>query len=301
MNRLILFLILVFIPIVNCFSIDQSQHIPRNIESSVIAEAEPNSFVNKSVNVIYGSFYHISHDLSMLGAEPLHLCRYYNSQNSTPLSWLGHGMSTNYPIWIGGLPFADDKYAEMVAEEDGGSIVKYIARFNKRQMEFYLHPEIIHEGYTNGGSAEISARTNLKNNRYSYDAEERHGAMYSGIWSAKLANGGSRTYHKAYGYEERLNLKYEEKPNGNKLFYEHSKVGVKKIEAKDAKEKHTLSWLKFDDDRDTLTITSSNNKEVKYKFFERWDENGEKARYIEKISSTDLPYHLLRLHLIRRQ
>ena len=286
MNSLILFLFLSFSFTVNPLSATQTN----NIESTVIAGAEPCSFVNNTVNAIFGSFYHHSVDLIVPGPEPLHIQRYYNSQNTVPYSSLAMGMTTNYPHWLHILPHKDNaEYIEMIAEEDAGSIVKYIAKPRKRKMGFYLHPEVIHKGLTNAGSSEISGRTNLKNNRYTLENDFHHDTI-TGTWTASLANGNRRKYHRMDDSRCYLNLKYEEKLSGNKILFEYNSDGkIKKIEATDAREKETLGSLKFDQHDHKLTINASNGKFVEYKFFVRDSKENDDCsiRYLEKVTSSD--------------
>ena len=109
-------------------------------ESSIMAEAEPSTFVNKSVNVIFGTFYQSTRDLTVPGPLPLHLQHYYSS-GTFFYNWPRYSsISTNYPGWIAGLPLNQESdYAEMIAEEDGGSIVKYVAKRRKACKTIYSY------------------------------------------------------------------------------------------------------------------------------------------------------------------
>ena len=156
-------------------------------EISVTATGEPSSFVN-NVSTIFGNLLLSSVDLPSAGPHALPLVRYYNSQLSY-VTWLqGMGMTSNYPLWIKGLPIDEaEKYAYINAEEDGGAVICGVSEFHEKSMSFYLDPETIHRGLTNA-SDEISARTNLKNTHYKMkghwkDSRER-GRFLKASWTS---------------------------------------------------------------------------------------------------------------------
>src|ERR1700733_9281115 len=104
-----------------------------NQPPSVVAQAAPSTFVNGTVNAIDGNFCYAFHCLTVPGAVPLDLMQYYNSKSSYS-SWLGRGMSLNYSFWIAGKEYSEkpddkyDKYAAVLAEAEGGSIIRCFAK-----------------------------------------------------------------------------------------------------------------------------------------------------------------------------
>jgi RHS repeat-associated protein len=252
--------------------------------STITGEAEPSSFVNHSIHAISGSFYDRSVDMVMPGAEPLHFIRYYNSQNSALFTSLARGMGSNFPTAVGGLQETDCQ--EIIAEEDGGSIVKYVAKEFERDMDFYLDPQIVHNGFTNGRAGALSGLENLKNNSYRLKTNSDY---TSGHWTGYIADGSTRHYYKTYDTALAMNLKWEEKPNGNELYYDYTHKGLlKEIKAKNRRGK-TLGWLYFDRSYEHITISSSNGKKCTYSLIFHHDKEGEKIPYIAKIRSNDVP------------
>ncbi|MDB6081855.1 MAG: hypothetical protein JWO53_1127, partial [Chlamydiia bacterium] len=282
-------------PFLFALSLIPALHAEKTHQSDSIApESGISSFVNDTVNVIFGSMHDQSVDLLVPGPTPLHLKRSYNSE-AIFNNWMGTAaMSTNYSTSVQGLVTHPDQYMEMVAEIQGGSLVRFISKVNPKEMDFYLHPEVIHKGLTNYGSGEISGRTNLKNIRYTLTQKRNKGAFKSGLWTAKLGDGTTRRYYKTTYMNACMNMEEERRPNGNKLIYSYHHDGnLKKIEMKDSHEKHTLNWLTFDYDKKhkKAAITTSNGKTAEYSFFERDDPNpyAVNVRYVEKVTSSDMP------------
>jgi RHS repeat-associated protein len=268
---------------------------PTQKEISVPSHMAPSSFVN-NVNTIFGSFHDAETDLIVPGPTPLHFTRYYNSESffHGPLGYMAMGV--NYPGSIKGLLRNEVSYDEVTILEDGGSILHYATNdpADAKKCKYYLHREVIHEGFTNTGSGEISGRTNLKNSYYTFEAKNPDDQEEDsrGIWKGFLADGSMRKYFKTYDYEDAMNLKYEQKPNGNILLFDYHKTGrVKNIEVKNSKEKHVLAWLHFTEStRDnTLKVASSNGKEANYQFFQDYDDNGQTTLYLKKVTSSDIP------------
>ena len=253
---------------------------------SIAGEFEPSSYVNNSVNAITGSFFHTTKDLTVPGPAPMDLLRYTNSEIFN-FHFLGRGMSTNFPHWIKGKVGKFRKTDFVQVQEDGGSVLEYVAKYDDRYLEFFLDPEVIHAGLTNCGSYEISARTNLKNSYYSCDIS-KEGKVE---WKGYLANGTLRRYYKTYDFDDSMNLKEEAKANGLKLYYDYHHDGkLKEIELRDSQGKDVLNWLKFEhsDKGKKVTVTSSNGKSVEYKLKEKWHKD-DFYYYVEKVNSTDGP------------
>jgi len=268
-------------------------------EISVTGTGAPSSFVNH-VNTIFGNLLLASVDLPASGPHSLPLVRYYNSQLSY-CTWLsGTGMTSNYPLWIRGLPLdEEEKYAYMTAEEDGGSVVCCVSKFHEKEMSFSLDPETIHRGLTNA-SEEMSARTNLKNICYKMKAHwkdsDTRGQYLKAIWTSQLSNGGEREYYSSENFEDAMNIKGEMKPDGTKLSFEYrsdQKMAgyLKEITACNHSHQHTFGWLKVDYklDHEKVCVSSNTGSDVTYVFDVHYDKKLGKVPFIEEVHATDSP------------
>ncbi|MGH2639283.1 MAG: DUF6531 domain-containing protein, partial [Rhabdochlamydiaceae bacterium] len=237
------------------------------------AESEPTSFVN-NVNTIHGNLLLSSVDIVQPGPHPLHFVRYYDNMRALNL-WLGKGTTTNYPLWVQGVPDTEGMY--MFVEEDCGSCVTYTTKASniekdEKTCDYYLDPGTIYEGFTNTGRGEISGRTNSKNNVYTCTdkTSKKHGPW--GNFTARLADGTERTFHSSDDVEVPMNLRKEQKPSGNKLFYEYHNgkkdIGyLKRITACSENEKRDFGSLEFEYNfKDKITVTSHNGKKVTYSY-----------------------------------
>ena len=285
------------------FSSDSYKQGKENI--SVTATGAPSSFVNH-VNTIFGNLLFASVDIPASGPHSLPLIRYYNSQLPT-VTWMpGMGMTSNYPLWIRGLPVdEDEKYAYMTADEEGGSVVCCVSKFHDfytehtKEASFYLDPETIHSGMTNA-SEEISARTNLKNIHYKlkgrWKESKKRGRYIKAGWTAQLSNGGEREYFSSDDFERAMNIKGEIKPDGTKLsfeYYSDKKIlgYLKEIKACNHSHQHTFGWLKADYKlgHEKVTVSSSTGREVTYSYNQHHDTKLGTSPYLEEVHATDLP------------
>ncbi len=272
-------------------------------ETSTIAEAEPSSFVNGSVNAISGTFYQSATDLIVPGPVPLNLRHYYNS-DSFFCNWMGYAaMATNYNPFVQGLAPDCGHHLEIIAEEDGGSVVRYIAEHDNKSksLGFYLAPEVIQKGFTNAGSGVISARTNLKNTRYHLYSHEILPNLdgKEAQWMAFLSDGSKRKYNSIHTFDQRIHLLWEQKPNKNLIRFRYGKNHehdgtegkLKRIVATDPSGKHASNWLQFNysKSKHKARVTASNGKHAIYTFFQGDDGNKmhDKVQYVRKIISSD--------------
>lgn len=276
-------------------------------EPSVVAEGAPSSFVNKNVNVIFGSFHHSAHDLIVPGPTPLHLKRHYSSKRISH-NWMGYAsMSTSHPTKLQGHKPTHQKYWEMATEVPGGSHVKHIAKFDSNRLDFYLHPEVISNGFTNNASDEISGHTNLKNTRYVFHAEKSRG-LKPRVWTAELGDGTLQTYHKVSQFTDSANVRRERKPNGNHVHYTYHHNGhLQRIETRNAQNTQVLNWLSFDlnQKHKKATVTSSNGRVAQYSFFKKEEKTifYNDIYYIYKVVASDAPtvyYEYAKVHNRRR-
>ena len=260
---------------------------------SVISEEAPCAFVNNTVNVVSGAFSLQMRHLTVPGHVPLDLVQYYNSKSSyTP--WLGCGMSLNYCFSMVGNDDNQkshdkhDKYEQLIAESPGGSIIRCLGKSSTNSKTYYyLDPAVIHEGFTNCGSGNISARTNLKNVRLKEKVKYQHGA-WRAFWTCHMPDGSKRKHYGAQNRHDPMNVLSEKRLDGTRLefdYYKRIKLdGV--IKQITAKAKSTLNWLKFESNLHSkkATITASNGKKATFSYFKRDDEN-----CIYKIDSSDNP------------
>ncbi len=261
----------------------------------VISEEAPCSFINDTVNVVGGSFHLQLPHLQVPGHVPLDLIQYYNSQ-SDYTSWVGVGMSLNYSFAISATLYADKKYDkygkynETHAESPGGSIIRCLGKFDAyNKADYYLDPDVIHEGFTNCGSGNISARSNLKNVRITQNTKY---ASYSD-WKCYLPDGSVRDYYRVFDLPI-THVFSEKRPNKTSLEFDYHwytevnpgyKVkrvdSIKKIKAK---AKHEMNWLAFSTHSKSAKIHASNGKWAHFRGF-----NKDGNFYINEIESSDGP------------
>ncbi len=259
---------------------------------SVVGEVAPCSFVNESVNVVDGSLNLQFHQMTVPGHVPLDVVLYYNNK-SRYTNWFGIGMCLNYSFsaWTGspGHKKKDKhkEYNETLAESAGGSIIRCLGKFKEdKKANYFLDPEVVKDGFTNCNSGQISARTNLKNIKFTQFTDNDG---YSD-WVCYLPDGTERKYHPVY-HDPHTHVYLESRLNGTKLLYDYHEYvekaegiprkKVDSIKGIKAKGKNTLNWLSFSDHDYTAKITSSSGKTVRLKAFDN--------DYISSIESSENP------------
>ncbi len=253
--------------------------------SCVTADLEPSSFVNGSVNVIYGTYFDSSEDLQITLPEPLSYVRYQNSlatyREKGADCWF-----TNHPYkmpLVLNPTMKFELYAPISIMEPGGSLLQYYCSYSKKMFWFFLHPEIIQNGLTNTGSKEISARTNLKNHviKFTKKSEKR---WWSGTYELSMGSGGKRIYGTDGVLLE------ETKPSGNKILYAYTpEEKVTLIQATNRDQSKIFGSLQF---RylpcDHMEIEASNGTKVFYEI----DRKGDQIRVLPSHGPKTVYYYL---------
>lgn len=281
-------MLFVFICTVGSFSAHCGEPLSKQTPS-IVSHQAPQTFVNDTVNVIDGNFCMQMQHLTVPGHVPLDLVQYYNNQSSYE-GWRGTGMSLNYGFWIQGREYSEkkhdteEKYALMIAEAPGGSIITCLGVAKSTgKSEYYLDPDVIYKGLSNCGSGKISARSNLKNVRIRENVKNDG----YGYWTCYLPDGAVREYEKSEHKEWAVNILTESRLNRTRLKFKYDNHDDKKtIEKIEGKAFHTMNWLRFSSNRKEHkdTIESSNGKSAHFHYFNHHDD-----KYIHKVESSDNP------------
>jgi RHS repeat-associated protein len=194
-----------------------------------------------------------------------------------------------------------DKYAYALAAFEGGCVVRCAAEFeeDKRDFHFYIDPETIHKGLTNAGGGEISARTNMKNISFHTKGKrkDKEGFVYKLAWRVDLADGSRRIYDKNKDFFNVMDLKQDEKTNGNKLMFEYvhkhkTKNSLDKIRATNHSHAHDLGHLKvhYLPKKKGVRVRATNGKKVVYTCFRKKTKATDgSSRFLRSVESSDLP------------
>ena len=183
-------------------------------EDSTVATLanDPSTIVGGAVNVITGELLGSEEDLTIQGAEPIHLSRTYING-----SW-------SFGSFV--LAYHQSSHTWIVAEPNGGQI-KY-EKVNSVKIDnvkfIRCTPRNLKEGFSNTAMGAISSRTNFKNNYILIEEENfRHLIVHT-------ANGIVREYKKTpivVGEDEdnnkiaRYRLVSEHLPNGHWIMYDY--------------------------------------------------------------------------------
>lgn len=241
------------------------------VETTDIAATEglPNTIVNGSVCVITGEYIDQETDFYLPGPEPLVFHRFYSS-----LDRKSGNLCSNWQInHRNFIQFDNAKYKgeEVISfkwVQSSTSRITYTAllddlnRHHTKSTSFSL---IKPKGLTNGGSSEISGRTNLKNQKVSYYPENQKVKVVSSSGRKHFLERINKKWPAFFQLEERSNV-------GNSLYYTYAKdkPSLLKVEAKHAKTGILYSSLSFDlciDQNLTSRVTSDmDDKKVVYHF-----------------------------------
>lgn len=221
--------------------------------SSTVAttENEPSAFVD-GVNVITGNLYLLENDLTVQGAEPIHLQRNYVSQK-------GEGYWNMFPYHRAFIDFRKN-VVEIIEPSGARLYYKWKTKYNskgKAENKFYdLNPnEKDSKGLANTARGKPSGKTNLKNQTVHLGSD--HDRL-----SVICPDGTRRVYVQEllYDVEEFMDwnitslpygvsylLVKEELPNGRQIRYHwpRDKKDKWEIVTCDKERKYVYSWVKF--------------------------------------------------------
>lgn len=239
---------------------------PHLIPSSSLASSNGliSTIVDDSVCVITGEYIDSETDLILPGPEPLVLGRNYSSGNCSR-SELFHGWQMNHSLWIE----MDDLWREAVLTEGSGAVLTYKTdltepeRKKKRKKEKKDFEEFRFEepkGLTNCFGEEISARSNLRNQKLEIDSKNKQGHLH----------GASKDVRFYINYDKGLILFKHVKLNGQQIAYNYGGHDhlPEFIVAQNAAGNLIYSCLHLtrDQKKDKIEITANDGRFLKYKF-----------------------------------
>ena len=242
---------------------------------------DPSAIIGGAVNAITGELLSSEEDLTIQGAEPIHLSRTYCNGSWSFGSFVFAYKRSNH-TWI-------------VSEPNGGQI-KYEKDNNiKVDGVKYIRctPKNLKEGFSNTAMGAISSRTNFKNNYILIEEEKyRHLIVHA-------SNGSVREYKKTPvvdGEDDEIigfRLVSEHLPNGHWILYdheekEHNRMLLTKIRSTNASRDKTFAWaeISYDDPKQknkNFTVRGSDGQTVRYGF-----EGGKKGE-VNSICSSQAP------------
>ena len=222
MRRYITFTFFLLLLSMQLFSIDDS-------DSDIVlsAECEPLITIAGCVNVESGRFFQVENDLVANTIDPLHITRFYDSENKTE-SFIGRGFGSQYAPFLTGVNEISDDSLVMTSMREG-----FLLPLKGNKKEYRVNRQVFEKGYTNTNGSNISARNNIVNHRARITKQDKTYPSIFNQYELRLGDGTLRKYEKfeflskknaiALGLstETLVNLITEEiKPNGNKLTFE---------------------------------------------------------------------------------
>ncbi|MBF8263725.1 MAG: hypothetical protein HW387_1390, partial [Parachlamydiales bacterium] len=247
---------------------------------------DPSVIIGGAVNAITGELLAHEEDLTIQGAEPIHISRTYLNG-----SWS-----------FGSFVFAYErsKHTWVVEEPNGGQIKYEKVDTVKIDGVKYIRctPKNLKEGFSNTAMGAISSRTNFKNNYILIEEEKfRHLIVHA-------ADGTVREYKKTpiedddddydiKGYR----LVSENLPNGHTIRYDyeekqHNRMMLTKIRSMNASMSKVFAQadIIYDDPKlksKTFTVKGSDGQTVRYGF--ECDRKGVASGQVNAISSSQAP------------
>ena len=257
----------------------------------------PSSTVHDCVDAISGSYSQTFLDVQIPGNEGITLEISYSSSD-TSVSALGRGVRFHLPSYAiipcsgqffsSGSFFSGNPHAFVMHESGSGlwykrtdlqwSGEKCPTKRSLQKGEWTFVEQS--PGLTNFRSEGPNSRTNLKNARLIFD-KWKDGPL---IWDC-----GGGTYHSYSRFAgNKYALRYSQKENGNRLYYEwENNLEPKKIISSNRDKSQIYGWIKLEPLYHRLEITTSHGKKINYSFELP---NPKKDRhYLKSIQGPDLP------------
>src|SRR3989339_505335 len=219
--------------------------------TTATTENQPSALVN-GVNVITGDLYLLENDLTVQGAEPIHLQRNYISQK-------GDGYWNMFSYHRAFIDFVNE-VIEIIEPSGARLFYRWKTKYTKKGQErtfFAVNPnEENSKGLTNMAKGKPSGKTNLKNQTIHLGSDDSK-------LSVVCPDGTRRVYHREHFYEvdelmdwnisslpshrKSFLLVKEELPNLRQIRYQwpRDKKDVWEIKTCDREEKYIYSWVKF--------------------------------------------------------
>ena len=265
--------------------------------TTATTENEPSALVN-GVNVITGDLYLVEKDVSIQGAEPIHLQRHYISQKGT-------GYWNMFPYHRAFADF-DARNIELIEPSGARLFYRWDEHRHKSKAVRTFHPidlgEESSKGMTNTARGNISGNTNLKNQNIHMSSNRER-------LSVVCPDGTRRVYkrEKQFAVEEFMDwnisslpsyrasylLVKEELPNGRHIRYEwpRKQKDVWKIKTCDPSQVNTYAWAKFyphggkgDRSHGDYGVETSDGRHFEFLFFTH-----NKVHQLKEVASDENP------------
>ncbi len=216
-------------------SLYADDHPEKNPVSEVVKQfdTEPSSMVGK-VNVITGSYQEFSQDIVIPGPEPLSLQRAFSNLHRSD-SGIHDGWALNHNGYFG---LGKRKFCSGTLVGAFGSSHKFSGG---KKVKTGLNPLGFNTPlwYTNTTSGRISGRTDLRNQLLQANIQDEQTISTPGDGSCafyEITHGiNSKKDNQWYCNEHSQLIRWEKKPNGNKILYEYDHHNrLKKIAATSA-------------------------------------------------------------------
>ena len=150
-------------------------------------EGMPTSLVGGSVCAISGAYVISDLDLAMEGPEKLTLQRFYCSQRIPANLATGWSINHTETVKIRGGPLRGGGAGCMATVKNpNGSALQYYHSVSKKFPDIYSPSLIIPAGLTNVNRGEISARTNVKNDKLTVNQPEKSCQIITGDGTKKF-------------------------------------------------------------------------------------------------------------------
>lgn len=201
---------------------------------STPVDIEPSAMVNNSVNIITGKYQDFEVDFSLTGVESFALQRAYISADTHKRGPLGKGWCHNY--FAMARKSGEDTLMVM---ESFGSTLNFSST---KQNKYIIDASSIERGTTNCGGGFMGGRTNVHNNHWHREKENKTCLL-------EKSSGSKLTFAKHNRHDDHLKhywqVSTEKLPNGNTRRYTYDKkCRIESIEAENSVGK-ALGELKF--------------------------------------------------------
>lgn len=240
--------------------------------SVATTEGLPSSLVQGCVCVITGEFVDHEVDAHLIGPEPLVVARSYSSGINK--GNIARGWSLNYSDFItlrSDYREHDETHYSSVIMQPSGAFLHYTCPKSDKKPHKLLFKFRPPKGLTNGGSGEVSGRTNLRNQTVTFFPEENCFEVCSG-------SGNKRTYHKAHSNSKAANDLYIQETDltasGHCIAYLSGKMhdlagaleGIHVLNPVTKRLYSCAHWYKSTKPNQHLTLKTSSGKEINYTF-----------------------------------
>jgi RHS repeat-associated protein len=236
----------------------------------LVVHGESETLVYGCVHTGSGAVFIGQADLGMEGVDALPLVRYYNNFHTFNDAFGAHTRS-NYSFRTTAIQKKKGSYS-LIVEEPAGSRIEYAAQAGQDEAVFKKVDATLLR-LNNLGADEISARTDLANDRWLFKSAKEP-------WHKNLEKGGSAVFTDGSGIERHY--------IGRKFEYGDT-WDWKRVAVKD-EQGETLRWIEMEEKhRKYRTYRMSNGKSATYHFNGTQELKNSGNIYLSRLTSSDHP------------